>query len=225
VAAGRGVRAVSGPISVAVLAGGMSRRLGQDKALVRLLPGDPTLLELVLAAVKPIGDDVFVVASNRPEYTGLGVPLRPDLYPNAGVLGGIGSALRHAQGERCLVVSCDHPFLSTALLGAIAGRNTEADVVVPVIAGESRQGGRIIRQTLHTVYGHRCVEPIERAIGENRFQVISFFGDVRVAEIDAEQLRVYDPELWSFFSVNTPEALGIAIQHRAERLEAERATD
>jgi molybdopterin-guanine dinucleotide biosynthesis protein A len=203
----------------------MSRRLGRDKALVRLLPGDPTLLELVLAAAGPIGDDVFVVASNRPDYAKFGFPVCPDLYPEAGVLGGIGSALRHARGERCLVVSCDHPFLSTALLGEIARRNTEADIVVPVMAGESRQGGRIIRQTLHAAYGQRCVEPIERALGENRFQVISFFDDVRVAEIEAEQLRVYDPDLWSFFSVNTPEAMEIAIRHRAERVEAKRAPD
>src|SRR4051812_16182117 len=103
---------ISNPASVAILAGGLSTRMGTDKALIRLESGGQTMLERVLDRVRPLSDDVFVVATARDEYRRFGVDVLPDLYPDAAVLGGIASALRHARHPRCLVVSCDHPLLS-----------------------------------------------------------------------------------------------------------------
>jgi molybdopterin-guanine dinucleotide biosynthesis protein A len=207
---------VTQPVSVAVLAGGKSKRLGTDKALVRLAPDDSTLLELVLDRVRLLSDDVFVVATDRPAYAAFGVPVHPDLYPDAGVLGGIGSALRHARHQACLIVSCDHPFLNPGLLRALVSAPGECDVLVPTLPGESRQGGKMVRQTLHAVYGRGCLAPIERALAEGRLQIVGFFDDVKVTEVPEAVLKAYDPDLRSFFSVNTPEALEIAKQWRSE---------
>lgn len=207
---------ITSDVSVAVLAGGKSRRLGRDKALVRLIPGDATLLELVLARVRHLSDDVYVIATDRPVYATFGAPVLPDRYPEAGVLGGIATALRYARHQACLVVSCDHPFLNPILLGTIIATLGEWDVVVPTIPGSSRQGGTRIRQTLHAIYHRRCLPAIERAIEAGRLQIVSFFDDVRVREIDIDDIVRIDPELRSFFSVNTPEALETAIRWRNE---------
>lgn len=210
--------AMSRQVSVAILAGGMSKRLGTDKALVRLADDDRPLLGLVIDRVQPLSDDVFVVSSPRPAYDQFGVAVKPDLYPEAGVLGGIASALRHARHDACLVVSCDHPFLNPALLEAMIATPGEWDVLVPVLAGESRQGGRTVRQTLHAIYGRNCLPAIERKIGQGQLQIVGFFEDVRVSEIEQPALQVFDPDQRSFFSVNTPEALKTARRWRsAER--------
>lgn len=204
------------PVSVAILAGGKSRRLGTDKALVRLAPNDRTLLELVLDRVRPLSDDVFIVATGRPAYEAFGVPVHPDYHPDAGVLGGIDTALRQARHDHCLVVSCDHPFLNPALLRALIAMACSGDVIVPVLPGESRQGGTLVRQTLHAVYGKGCLGAIERSLASGRLQIVGFFEDVRVIEVPEEVVRIHDPTLRSFFSVNTPEALELAKQWRAD---------
>jgi molybdopterin-guanine dinucleotide biosynthesis protein A len=203
-------------VSIAILAGGMSKRLGTDKALVRLTEEDLPLLGLVIECVRPISDDVFVVSSPRVEYEQFGVAIGPDLYPDAGVLGGIASALRHARHDACLVVSCDHPFLNRALLEEMISAPGEWDVLVPVLPGESRQGGRTVKQTLHAIYGKPCLPAIEQKLGEGRLQIVGFFDEVRVAEIELNAILALDPDLRSFFSVNTPEALEIARRWRME---------
>jgi molybdenum cofactor guanylyltransferase len=201
-------------VSIAILAGGQSSRMGRDKALLELEPDSKPLLEIVLERVQPLSDDVFVVASGRDVYARFGAPVRPDLYPGAAVLGGIGSAIRHAAHDACLVVSCDHPFLNPTLLSRMIQTLGDWDVLVPVIRGESRQGGKAIRQTLHAIYARSCVPYIERAIAGEKLQIVSFFGDVRVNEIDEAEIAKYDPDFRSFFSMNTPEALVTANRWR-----------
>ena len=203
-------------VSIAILAGGMSKRLGTDKALVRLTEDGPPLLGLVIDRVRPLSDDLFVVSSPRVAYEQFGVAIKPDLYPDAGVLGGIASALRHARYGTCLVVSCDHPFLNRELLEEMIATPGEWDILVPVLPGESRQGGRTVKQTLHAIYGKDCLPAIEQRLGEGRLQIVGFFDEVRVAEIELGALQALDPDLRSFFSVNTPEALEIARRWRAE---------
>jgi molybdopterin-guanine dinucleotide biosynthesis protein A len=200
----------TGAVSIAVLAGGSSRRLGSDKALATLTDGGPPLLRIVLDRVRPLSDDLFVVSPPRPGYERFGVPVVPDRFPETGPLGGIASALRHAREERCLVLPCDHPFLNPALLRAMIATPGDWDALVPVLPGESRQGEGAVRQTLHAIYRKSCLPAIERRVREARLQVAGLFDEVRAKELDVEWLRVHDPELRSFFSMNTQESLATA---------------
>ena len=193
-------------LSAAVLAGGMSRRMGTDKALLPLRPGDPPLVEVVVRRLQALTDDVFIVASDRPAYAAFGVPVVPDRYPAAGALGGIGTAIAAAREPACLVVACDMPFLNLALLRWMASQPREYDALVPRLPGESRQGGGLVYQTLHAIYGKGCLPAIERRLAAGERRVISFFPDVRVREIDLAGIRALDPSLRTFFNANTPEA-------------------
>jgi len=193
-------------ISAAVLAGGKSSRMGQDKALLRLRPGDPPLAEGVIRLVERVAADVFVVASDRPAYAGFGVPVVPDRYPDAGTLGGIATALAVARHDRCLVVACDMPFLVEGLLRWMAAQPPDHDLLIPRVPGESRQGGGVIYQTLHAIYARRCLPPIERQLAAGDRRVVGFFDHVRVRVIAPEELAVLDPLGRSFFNANTPAA-------------------
>jgi len=201
-------------IAAAVLAGGRSSRMGRDKALIQLEPSGPTLLELVLDRVALVADQRFIVATDRPRYGGFGVPVEPDHFPDAAALGGIATALEVVDGARCLVVPCDLPFLNGPLLTHLAKRAESADIVVPTVRGESRQRGGVIYQTLHAIYGPACLPFIGDQLKREERQIVRFFDQVTVLPIDEATVRGYDPELWSFFNVNTPEALATARVHQ-----------
>jgi molybdopterin-guanine dinucleotide biosynthesis protein A len=206
------------PLSAAVLAGGRSTRLGTDKALLTLHPDGPPLATIVLDLLRHLSDDLFLVSPPRPAYSTLGTPVLPDLYGATGPLGAIASALTHARHAFCLIVSCDMPFLNPDLLYWMARKPRDYDVLVPKLRGESRQGSGFVFQTMHAIYGKRCLPAIERALAEGRLQTVSFFSEVKVEAIDEEETRQFDPDLRSFFSVNTPEALVQAHRRSREKM-------
>jgi len=201
------------PLGAAVLAGGQSRRMGTDKALLPLVAGGAPMLGVVLERLSAVADDTIVVADDQARYAALGVRVVPDLTRQVGALGGIQAAIAWSAHEHCLVVACDMPFLSLPLLRRMADEPRDYDVLVPLIPGESRQrDDGLVFQTLHAIYSKRCLPFIEKRIAEGRKQVVGFFGDVRVRTLDVAEIARWDPDLWSFFNANTPEAMLVAAQ-------------
>jgi molybdopterin-guanine dinucleotide biosynthesis protein A len=199
------------PLSAAVLAGGQSRRMGQDKALLPLVEGGPPMLAIVLDRVRAIADDVMIVANDSPRYEPFGARIAPDEHVGVGALGGIHAALRHAEHQHCLVVACDMPFLHPGLLARMASEPRAYDVLAPLLPGESRQRtGGLVYQTLHAIYGKSCIGPIEEELAAGNRQVVGFFSSVRVRTLELSEVQRWDPALRSFFNANTPEALATA---------------
>ncbi len=196
------------PLSAAILAGGQSKRMGTDKARLRLTPDGPMLIELVLAAVQTVADDIILVA-NDDRLAGLGLRTVPDIYLDAGALGGIYSAVASARHEHCLVVACDMPFLAPALLRAMAAVPRDYDLLAPhLIVGENRQGDSTgVYETLHAIYGRAALPAIREQLEQQRYRVIGFFPQVRVRSFPEVTVRQFDPVLRSFFNANTPQRL------------------
>ncbi len=199
------------PLSAAILAGGHSKRMGTDKARLRLIPDGPMLIELVQAAVRAVADEIILVA-NDDRLADLGLRTVADVYPDAGALGGIYSAVASAQYEHCLVVACDMPFLTPALLRAMAATPREYDVLAPrLIVGENRQGDSTgVYETLHAIYGRAALPAIREQLERQRYRVIGFFPQVRVQPFPEAVVRQIDPALRSFFNANTPDRLAEA---------------
>ena len=201
------------PLSAAALAGGQSRRMGTDKALLPLVSGGRPMLGLVVERLGSIADDVLVVADEHQRYASFGARVVPDLHPQIGALGGIQAAITWSAHEHCLVVACDMPFLSLPLLRRMVDEPRNYDVLVPLIPGESRQrGDGLVFQTLHAIYSKRCLPFIEKRIAQGAKQVVGFFEDVRLRTLDVAEVTRWDPDLRSFFNANTPEALLTAAQ-------------
>ncbi len=173
----------------------MSSRLGFPKALLRLGTGR-TLLQDTVLKLRAVAADVFVVA-NDPAFDVATVRREPDRFPGAASLGGIYTAIAAARHDRVVVVGCDMPFLSPALLRYLVGLVGEHDVVAPRIDGYP--------EPLHAVYSKACLDPIERRIKVRQLKIIGFYADVKVRYVDEDELRWIDPELESFRNVNTPE--------------------
>ena|SRR5438477_545761 len=96
---------------ICILAGGLSERMGCDKARLRL--GKRTLLGLVLATARATGWPVRVI--------------RRDRVPRCGPLGGVFTALATTRSDRVLFLACDMPFISVELLGLLIEKSLGAN--------------------------------------------------------------------------------------------------
>lgn len=188
-------------LTIAIQAGGASRRMGRDKAQV-LLGGRP-LITHVLERAAPLGAEVIVTTNAPQAYAFLGgVRLVPDEQPGAGALAGLSTALQAARHERVLVLACDLPFVSVPLLEHLLRAAPEADVVLPRWHGEL--------EPLHAVYRRSCLGPIRRALSEGRQRMIGFHAWVRVHTVEDDIVAGFDPQGLTFFNVNTPDDLDLA---------------
>lgn len=185
--------------SVAILAGGQSRRMGQNKALLRL--GQLTVLERVINAVRPLCDDLFLVADTSEPYRSFGLPIVPDLVPGKAVLGGIYTALACARYEWALVLACDMPLLDSRVLAFQSTFCADADVVTPRVHSNP--------ETLHTFYHKRCLPAIQKRLTADQLKVTGFFDQVRVVYLSAEMLRPFSPQLHCLLNLNTPQDLPV----------------
>lgn len=194
---GRGVTGI-------ILAGGLSRRLGRDKA-VEPIDGQP-LVGRVMDALSGIADELVVVV-NTPQR-GRELPLRDsavvavDIYPNAGSLGGIFTGLSSASNQWGIVVACDMPFLNLDLLSYLLSFRESHDAVVPVLDGRP--------EPTHAVYSKVCLSAIEARLEANDLKIARFFDDVRVKYVSQRRVEEIDPGRRSFFNVNTEEDLARA---------------
>jgi FdhD protein len=178
-----------------ILAGGESRRMGCDKAL---LPIDGALfIDHVYARLATLFDEVLIV-TNAPEfYRELPCRKVPDLYPRQGVLAGIHAGLCHAGREKIFVAGCDMPFLSAAVIRRLCQDRAKGEVVIP----RSDKGV----EPLHALYDKRCRPAIEAALDAGEKRIVSFFPQVRVHEVPAEVFQECDPSGRSFCNINTPQ--------------------
>jgi len=184
--------------AAAILAGGRSRRMGTDKALL-LLDGTP-LIEHVIARLRPLIPEILIVGDPAGAYGCFGVPVISDPSPDQGPLAGIRTALMNTDAPLVFCCACDMPFLETALVGhllALAERGAAA--VVPWVRGEP--------EPLCAVYAREALPVIEDVLASGRRSIRDILDKMPMRYIEEDDLRHYDPELRSFVNVNTPDDL------------------
>jgi len=184
-------------VTVAILAGGKSSRMGTDKSFV-LFEGRP-MVEVVREQVTGLGNELILITNKPEDYAELGLPMFSDVYPDHGSLGGIFTAVYYASHPYTLVVACDMPWLNRPLLAHMISLRQTADVVVP--------RWEKYPEPLHAVYSKACLAPIERNLKAQRLKIAGFFDQVRVNFVERETIARFDPHGRSFANVNTPEDL------------------
>ena len=189
--------AAQAPVSAIILAGGQSRRMGRDKALIEY-QGQPIIAH-VIDTLRALTDDIAVI-SNRPDrYSSFGARVVPDYDPPCGPLGGIAVGLQAARHSLAVVVACDMPFLNVTLLRWLIDLAHDYDAVVPQTGDEF--------EPLHAVYRRACCGPIVQRLERGERRVISFFADVRLRPVPEAEWRVLDPAGRSLVNLNTPDDL------------------
>ena len=170
--------------------------MGQNKALMRL-PSGRTMLEEIVDRLSSLTSDMIVVADDAAPYASLGLRIVPDRIAGAGALGGVYSAIFAAQNDHCLVVACDMPFVSPAVVELLSSEQDGCDVVICQL-----YGGEF--EPMQAIYSKGCQAAIEESLAQRRRRVISFFDAVRVCPVSESTIRSVDPNMNSFVNINTP---------------------
>ena len=197
----------------AVLAGGGSRRMGRDKALLSF--GGKPLIERTARLMQSIFSRVLLVAGRR-EYKFLGLPVVPDSFPNSGPLGGIHTALLKGNGQPVFVVACDLPFVNRELIEYIVDfpfpenghspspeRPNEAMLAkIPV------QRERL--QPLCGLYFPGCLGVIEQGLNQRELKAVDILKELSIVRVPiTSKQSFYKDNL--FRNVNTPHEYQVAM--------------
>jgi len=191
----------------AVLAGGESRRLGRDKALLPWL-GKALLLH-PFEVLQEVMSEVVVVTVGGRSYGELGVPVIHDRFEGLGPLAGIHAALEWADSRPVFVVACDLPFVSVELVNHVADWSTGQKVLAS--AGDeawAHPRARVAvwhgrQQPLCGLYSASCREPLETRLRDGRLEAWRFLGEIDTATVPiTSDLAFYRPDL--LVNINSP---------------------
>ncbi len=171
-----------------VLCGGKSSRMGRDKAW---LPwrGQPMVAHVV-SILRPIVDEVVVVASDAFELPTMEARVVRDREPALGPLAGIREGLEQINTDFAFVTGTDAPFLSPAFVTALLSYGCAA---APEIDGHV--------QTLAAVYPRNALERIGAMLAEGRARPLQLLEELGYRKLSAREL----PDPKSVRGFNTPD--------------------
>ena len=186
-----------------ILAGGRNIRMdGQPKGRLRI--AGKSFLDRIAAAVGTCTGELILVTRDPEHYVDWPFRIVEDVFQVRSPLSGIHAGLLHMDAEVAFVSSCDTPFLHPAVVRMLIDQTDDtSDIVVPA-------SGTYF-QPLCAVYSRVCVRLIERQLSRGDPKVDHLFDEARVKSIAYEQLQSVDPQLNSFFNVNTPSDLAAAV--------------
>ena len=190
------------PVTGVILAGGKSRRMGENKALMQL--GDDSLIGHVIHRMHRVTDELLLITNSPTEYAHLGVSMHGDILPGTGALGGIYTGLTHASHDAVLCVACDSPFLEPKLLTYLVSVLGEYDAVMPETFTHHNDTQTTL-QTLCAIYSKRCLPIIASMLRESELRVHALAERAHIKRISPEIWQAFDPDGISFFNINTPE--------------------
>ena len=211
-----------------ILAGGRSRRLGQEKSLL-LFEGKP-LLCWTVERLSNAADEIVVAARDEEHALRLeehlsaflpcGCGIKPaftwDRLPGYGPVAGIAAGMARGKGEFAFAAACDLPFLSPGVVERLfetAEQHPGCGGAVPVQANG-------LFEPLHCVYRRENMQDAcERAMASGERRISVPLREIGMRHVAVDLLRDLDRDLLTFFNLNTGEDLERARALWAERRE------
>jgi len=193
----KGLPAKAGPtagVTAVILAGGQSRRMGSNKALLPYRGG--RFIESIYQQLSELCEEVLLVTNSPEQYAFLPCRSVRDLFPGMGALAGLHAGLHASRTPHIFGVACDMPYLSHTLIRALLARRYQADVVIP----QSPNG----LEPLHAVYSQSCLPAMEQSLLAGRRRIVSFFPQVGVHTFSSDHVATIDQDFSSFSNINTP---------------------
>ena len=185
-----------------IIAGGQSRRLGQDKRFLVL--GGRTCLQRVVDSYRGLFEEILIVADRDEPFQGMGVKVVIDLVPGRATLGGLYTGLHYATSGVVFAAACDMPWISPLTIKVVLEHAGRGDIVIPDLAGKL--------QPMHALYSKACLPVLQLFVEAQKLKVQDLCErpELTVCRIPESAFRAVDPELRSFFNINSPDDLAQA---------------
>lgn len=181
-------------VSGAILAGGKGSRFHGDKRGL-LVNGAPVLARLAALLGEFCAQVVVSLGPGQKLSLDGGVQAVEDLFPGRGPLAGIHAALAATPTEACLVVACDMPFVSRAILGELLRHYRPGHAVAFELRGYI--------EPFPGLYPRTLLPRMEAALRVGELGVQRFLRRCPLVLVPEAAARALDPELRSFLNVNT----------------------
>ena len=191
-------------ILAVVLAGGKSKRFGQDKNCVKL--GSRTLLEHVLLKIVDRFKEILIVSSNSLEIEEIKkITVIPDCFDDLGPLAGVLSSMKWIKKNNkpykwIATFPSDTPFFDISIIDEYKTRIEQSESSLYFVKSNEKR---------HNIFGLWSIDLLERLeedlIKNNYRKVEEWANKVGVSTIDIK-IKNYDP----FFNINTKEDLEVA---------------
>lgn len=192
--------------SAVVLAGGFSKRFGQDKGLLELA-GKPLILH-ILDKVSTVVDEVLVVVSSKSQEKAYTCFLKQkakiviDKYETQNPLVGALTGFEKAQGKYSLLLPCDTPFVSSQIASFLLELCVNKDAVIP------RWPNGHIEPLQAVYYTKSALNVADKALEDKKQNMHSMIASLKkVRYVSTLVLKQIDPKLTTFFNINTPKDL------------------
>jgi molybdenum cofactor guanylyltransferase len=189
--------------SAIILVGGSSSRFGEDKGVLKL--DNKPLLNHVVDAVKGIVSEVIVVTSSKEranlysKMVSFNVRFVIDICESRGPLVGALTGFEAAQGKYSLLLPFDVPFVSRDVVSLLFELCIGKSAVIP------RWPNNQI-EPLHAVYHTKqALEAAKKALANNELDMNAMISKMQgVRYISTLVIEQLDPDLRTFFNINTP---------------------
>ena len=187
------------PCTGVILSGGLANRYdGTEKALLRV--GGERILDRLYDIYRELFDEIILVTNNPQKFLEWDLLIVTDLFPIRSSLTGIHAGLFYTTNPYAFISACDTPFLKKELVETVIGKiEAHIDIVMP----ETSAGF----EPLCAAYSKRCLEAAQNHLEQKKLKITKTFRKSRIKTISEKVLRKIDPELESFFNINTPEDL------------------
>ena len=205
---------MTNPCTGIILSGGLNTRFdGVNKALAPV--GGKRIIDWLLEVFSDIFDETILVTNHPEQFLQYDLTIVTDVFEQRSSLTGIHSGLFYARNPYAFFSACDTPFLKKELIEFLI-RNIEPNI--DIIMPQTTAGF----EPLCAVYSKRCLKSAEDHLKANKLKIQWALRSHRTKNIAENDLRQVDPELVSFFNINTPQDLETAekiAENREQRTE------
>ena len=190
------------PCTGVILSGGLNTRFdGVNKALVSV--GGTRIIDRLLEVFADLFEDIILVTNHPEQFLQWDLTIVTDIFEMRSSLTGIHTGLFYSNNPYAFFSACDTPFLKKELVEVLIEQiEQKIDIIMPQTAAGF--------EPLCAIYSKRCLKPAEDHIKANKLKIQWALRSNRTKNIPEKELLKVDPDLRSFFNINTPQDLARA---------------
>jgi len=181
-----------------VLAGGKSKRFGEDKSTIKL--NDKTLIEHTLDKIKSKLNKIIIVSNDKvlKNYITINDCIDGQLGPLVGVL----SAMKWIKDNNysynwIITFPCDTPFFNISIIDKFVEVSKLNDSLLYFAKSEEK------RHNIFGLWSLKLIETLEMDIVKNNHRKVEKWAD----KIGVKTINIFYEEVDPFFNINTKEDL------------------